>query len=76
MSGKKGQKKFLPPTEFLLAVAERRMEKQEACGHTELYPGTSDNLMECCFCGKTFDEDEWDELEWALEDEASMIKDQ
>jgi len=59
-----------PITQFLVAAHVRRLEKQDTCKHGDVAPimeQTPEPLYECV-CGKVFNEDELDELEWALED--------
>jgi hypothetical protein len=71
MAGKHGMKKYSAPTEFLIAAERRRMEKQEQCGHTDLYMDAAGFFNECADCGKSFDPDEMDEIEWASEEEVT-----
>lgn len=56
-------------TQFLIDAAVRRLEKQDTCPHGDLtgIPNAPETLYECV-CGKVFNEDELDEIEWALED--------
>jgi hypothetical protein len=44
------------------------MEKQEACGHIELYADTDGKHVICADCGKSFNDDELDEIDWDSED--------
>lgn len=59
-----------PITLFLVQSRIRQLEKQDTCKHGDVAPimeQTPEPLYECV-CGKVFNEDELDELEWALED--------
>jgi hypothetical protein len=73
MSGKKGQKQFNPPTEFLIAAEVRRLEKQDQCPHGDI-SGPYDGVW-VCVCGKAFTEIELDEFEWDLEEKATTTSD-
>lgn len=59
-----------PVTLFLIEARIRQLEKQDACKHGNIapLPWQGGKPLYECICGKVFDEDELDELEWALED--------
>lgn len=56
-------------TQFLVEAHVRRLEKQDTCKHGDItgIPGNTPEPLYECVCGKVFNEDELDELEWALE---------
>lgn len=70
----KSHKEWLRPTEYLINMELRRLEKQDTCPHGDI-SYFADGIY-TCICGKAFTEIELDELEWDLEDSATETKDQ